>query len=177
MKKYLGSSIDAFSAIIAPSILFGFLFFVISSLITGIDTPRIILLICYILGVIVWVINLHRARIQLYSWGNFCDNCVQVKTLFTKPFSIIYKNCSGCGIGYYTHGVLISQVGTKVYYIFLSYNKFDEKYRASINLWRPTKTQIKVRFNKKLYDYLIEVLPKTSAQALKYDYMKYLNKQ
>ena len=174
MKKYLGSSIDAFCAVIAPSILLGFLLFVISSFSTGIDIPRIILLIFCILCIIVWTVNLHRARIQLYSWGDFCAESVRVKPLFSKPFSIMYKNCSGCGIGYYKHGILNSQVGTRVCYIFLSYNKFDEKYRTRINLWHPTKTQIKVRFDKDLYDYLIEVLPKSSALALKNDYMKYM---
>ena len=85
-----------------------------------------------------------------------------------------YKKCKGCGIGYYIHGILNSNAGTTVFYIFFSYDAFNESYRANMNLWKPTKTKIKVVFSKKLYDYLIDVLPPKQSATLQRDYEKYI---
>ena len=87
---------------------------------------------------------------------------------------IEYKKCRGCGIGYYIHGVLNSNAGTKIFYIFFSYDAFNELYRTNINLWKPSKAQVKVEFSKKLYDYLINVLPKKQSAMLSRDYEKYI---
>ncbi len=176
MMKYLGSPVDAFAAIITPMFVCLPLPFAICALCTGVDIARIILLIGCVLCVAVWGLYLKQIRIQLYSWGYFFDTNIKVKTLFARPYFIEYTKCFGCGIGYYTHGIFNSQVGTKIYYIFLSYDKFDELYRTRINLWRPTKMRIKVKFSRDLYDYLIEVLPKAQSRALEQDYRQYYKK-
>ena len=173
MKKYLGSSIDAYAAIIAPLAIFLPLLFGMNSLRTGVDAARIIILTGCILCATIWGVYLKQIHIQLYTWGRFSDKSVQVKPFFAKPYFIEYTKCFGCGIGYYTHGFLNPQVGIRIYYIFLSYDEFDEQYRTTINLWRPTKTRIKVKFSKELYDFLLAVLPRTQARALKQDYKKY----
>jgi hypothetical protein len=173
MKKYLGSPIDAYIALVIPIIICFPVPFAASSFSSGIDVTRVMLLFGCILCVAIWCVYLKKTVIQIYAWGYFDNNSVQVKALFTKPFSIVYAKCFGCGIGYYTHGILNSQLGSKNYYIFLSYDRFDEQYRARINLWRPTKTRIKVKFRKELYDFLIAVLPKTQARMLEQDYKQY----
>jgi len=173
MKKYLGASIDAYVAIIVPFAIFFPLLFGIDMLRTGVDAARIILLTGCVLCTLIWGVYLKRMHIQLYSWGQFSDKGVQVKPLFAKQYFIEYAKCFGCGIGYYTHGFLNPQAGIRYYYIFLAYDKFDEQYRTRINLWRPTKTQIKVKYSKELYNFLIVVLPKTQAKALEQDYKKY----
>lgn len=173
MKRYLGSSIDAYVAILVPFFIFFPLLLGMNSLRIGVDAARIFLLAGCVLCTIIWVWYLKQIHIQLYSWGYFFDKSVQVKPLFAKSYIIEYAKCFGCGIGYYTHGFLNPQVGIKYYYIFLSYDKFDERYRTRINMWRPTKTQIKVKYSKTLYNFLIDVLPKTQAKVLEQDYKKY----
>lgn len=176
MKKYLGSPIDAFASLITPLFILLPLYFAISSLSTGIDAARIMLLIGCIMCAAIWIAYLKQIGPQLYSWGLFSETSVQVKTLFTKPYYLIYTKCRGCGIGYYTHGILNSQAGSKIFYIFLSYDNFDEQYRTRINLWKPTTARMKVRFSKEVYDFLITVLPKARAQTLEQDYRQYVHK-
>lgn len=173
MKKYLGSPIDAYVAFIIPLIICFPVPFAVSTFSSGIDTVRVLLLLGCVLCVAIWCVYLRKIVIQIYAWGHFDNNSVRVTALFTKPFSIVYAKCFGCGIGYYTHGILNSQIGSKIYYIFLSYDRFDEQYRERINLWIPTRTQIKVKFRRDLYDFLIAVLPKTQARMLERDYKQY----
>jgi len=58
----------------------------------------------------------------------------------------------------------------EIYFMFLSYDLFDESFRWNMNLWKSSQTRIKVQFNKKLYDYLLTVLPKDLSQMLRRDY-------
>lgn len=173
MKKYLGASIGAFAAIVMPLLGCLALLLGIGVISSGVDAARVFVFIGCVLAVFVECLWVKEIANQIYSWGQFSDDHVLVKTLFAKSCSIAYAKCFGCGIGYYTHGILNSQGGTKIYYIFLSYDKFDEQYRSKINLWRPTKTRIKVGFSKELYEYLAAVLPKAQAQMLIQDYKKY----
>ena len=173
MKKYLGSTIDAFVAVVTILFIGVPLPFAIGSFSSGFDAARVIILVGCILCVIIWVAYLKEISVQLYGWGCFFDYGVQIKSLFKKTYLIEYAKCFSCGIGFYTHGYLNTQMGTRVYYIFLSYEKFDEKYRTRINLWRITKSQIKIKFSKELYDFLIAVLPKPQRQMLIEDYKKY----
>ena len=70
-----------------------------------------------------------------------------------------------------------SLLGSNVYFIFMSVDYFPEKYRAQINLWKPSQKQIKVQFSKKLYSYLMTVLPKKQAMMLKGDYERTLGRK
>lgn len=173
MRKYLGSKITAFAAIVAPLFLCCPLLFGICALCTEISGATVCLLCGGIACAFVWGLYIKNIRNQLYSWGYFSSNSVQITTCFSQSISIEYEKCKGCGIGFYTHGVLNSKVGTNIYFIYLSYDIFDEYFRSNINLWKPSKTQIKVQFSKKLYDYLLVVLPRKQSQMLSRDYIKY----
>lgn len=173
MKKYLGSKMTAYAAIVILIFVFGPVLFGVYTLTVEVDGATVLLalgLAC----TVVWALYIKEVRNQLYSWGHFYDEGVQVKTLFSKVHTMEYKKCRGCGIGYYIHGVLNSNVGSKIFYIFFSYDVFDESYRAHMNLWKPTQTQIKVEFSKKLYNYLLEVLPSKQSAMLRRDYEKYI---
>ncbi len=176
MTKYLGSKITAFSAVVIPFFICFPLLFGISALCTEISIGSVVVFLGCVLCTVVWGFYIKGVGIQLYSWGRFTSNGVQVITGFKQTSTILYKNCFGCGIGYYTHGILNSQCGTKIYFIFLSYNRFDESYRSKINLWKPSGTQIKVEFSEKLYEYLLTVLPKKQSRMLVKDYEKYFKK-
>ncbi len=176
MKKYLGSSFTAFAAIVLPLLLCFPLLFGASALCAEISATTVLLFLGCILCSVVLILYLMMVSIQLYSWGYFKSSEVTIKSFLSKPYSIQYSKCCGCGIGYYTHGILNSHVGTKVHFIYLSYEPFVEKYRSKMNLWKPSNTRIKVKFSKELYDYLISVLPKTQALMLARDYKKYITK-
>ena len=173
MKKYLGSKITAFAAIVVPMFILGPLIFGVSILCAEISASTVFLAIMCLGCTIYWIIYAERICVQLYSWGDFQRESVQV-IVGHKKNTIIYSNCKGCGIGFYTHGVLNSNVGKRIYFIFLSYDVFDEKFRSNINLWKPSDTRIKVEYSKELYDYLVSVLPEKKAMRLSSDYKKYI---
>lgn len=176
MRKYLGSRISAFAAIIAPLFLFGPLLFGISALCAEISVATLCLAAGGMACAVVWGFYIKSIWQQLYSWGHFTSDGVQIMTPFSKGTTIVYEKCKGCGIGFYTHGILNSKVGTKIYFIYLSYDVFDERFRADINLWKPSKTRIKAQFDPQLYNYLRTVLPERQSRMLFRDYERYFVK-
>ena len=173
MRKYLGSKITAFGAVVAPLALCGPLLFGVCALCTEISGATVGLALMCIACTVVWGIYIRDIGTQLYSWGSFQNEAVQIMTGISKSSTMVYKKCKGCGIGFYIHGILNSKAGTKIYFIYLSYDMFDESFRSNINLWKPSPTRIKVEFSKKLYDYLLTVLPRKQSQMLSRDYEKY----
>ena len=121
-----------------------------------------------------WLLSLKKIANQLYSWVVFQKEEVLVKCLFSKDNVLPYSKFNGCGIGFYTHGILNSNVGSRIYFIFFSCEAFDEAYRSNIHLWKPSRTKIKVGFSQKLYHYLIEILPPKQVRMLQKDYKKYI---
>ncbi|MBO5797899.1 MAG: hypothetical protein J6R77_06095 [Clostridia bacterium] len=177
MKKYLGSKLTAFGAFVAPLFLCAPLVFGIIVLCTEISGATIFLAFLGIGCSLVWGVYVKNKGAQLYSWGRFQSNGVEIISGFSKRNTMIYEKCKGCGIGFYTHGLLNSKAGTKIYFIYLSYDAFDESFRSNINLWEPFQGRIKVQFSKKLYEYLLSVLPKKQSQMLCRDYERYLEKR
>lgn len=173
MKKYLGSKITAFAAIVVPMFVLAPLIFGVGILCTQISVSTVFLALMCLVCTIYWIIYAKKIYVQLYSWGDFQRESVQV-IVGHKKNTIIYSKCKGCGIGFYTHGVLNSNIGTRMYFIFMSYDVFDETYRSNINLWKPSDTRIKVKYSKELYDYLVSVLPENKAKRLLSDYKKYI---
>ena len=173
MRIYLGSKITAFAAIVAPLFLFCPLLLGTCALWAEISAATVFLAFGGIACAFVWGAYIKNIGNQLYSWGFFTGDSVQIVTCFSKKNTKTYEKFKGCGIGYYTHGILNSKVGTKIYFIYLSYDMFDERFRSNINLWKPSKTRIKVLFSKKTYDYLYTVLPPKQSQMLLRDYKKY----
>lgn len=174
MKKYLGSKFTAFAAILSPLFCVGPTILGTIMLCSEISGPTIVLMLGGITCTFIWSWYIITVRTQLYSWGSFESTAVRITTLFSHPTILEYSKCNGCGIGCYTHGILNSNVGSKVYFIFLSYDTFEEKFRTKINLWKPSKTRIKVQFNYKLYDHLIKVLPSMQSKQLQNDYNRYV---
>lgn len=173
MRKYLGSKITAFAAIVAPLFACFPLLLGVCALCTEVSGATVFLMFGGIACAFIWGLYIRSIRNQLYSWGYFTSDGVRIKTCFSKSSIMVYEKCRGCGIGLYTHGILNSKVGTKMYFIYLSYDMFNERYREDINLWKPSQTRIKVQFDAKLYDYLLAVLPEKQLRMLLRDYKKY----
>ncbi len=173
MKKYLGSTMTVFAAVVAP------LFVVLSLLFAGIIlfTAEIsgatVFLCCMGCGCsAIWLVFIKKEVLQLYAWGIFEKTCVRIHSPFISEIVLDYDKCKDVGIGCYTHGVLNSRIVSKIYFIYLSYDCFDEKYREKINLWKPNSQRIKVQLNKDLLEYLLSCLPKNQAKMLEYSYQK-----
>lgn len=177
MKKYLGGAMGAYCAFAFILFIIGPLIFAIVILSTGIDFFSIIIALWCIACPILLGIYARQGNIglQCFSWGVFNEKGIQIKTPFSrKHIEIEYAKCKSIGIALYVHGVMNSDVGSKVKYIFFSYEPFNEEFRLNINQWQPSPTRIKVGFDKKLYDYLLTVLPEEQADCLKSDYEKYV---
>lgn len=175
MKRYLGSIITIYAAIVAPIFVICPLIFV-PILLVSVDFGVAIALSLFCLACsLIWGVYIRQISRELYSWGTFKSDKVIVRTWFQPSFDFIYSKCRGCGIAYYTHGVLNSSLGTKHYYIYLSYDSFDERFRGAINKFKITQTQLKVSFRQDLFEHLILVLPPKQANHLMQDYEKYIN--
>lgn len=177
-RRYLGSAFTAYAALLVPCFSIVPNIFVIIVLKAELSVSTLFLsFICFSCSFL-WTYFCWTRRNQLYSWGLFTDSKVYVSVLFRERFSISYNCCQGCGIGSYRHAFLNINnclFGSNCYFIFLSKNPFDEKYRNQINLWFPSSTCLKVSFDKQLYDFLINKLPEKQARMLEQDYNRFIN--
>ena len=166
----------AYAAVFVPLFVACPLVFAIVALDSTLNIATISLTIgCFCCSLIFFLYAKQFAK-SLYSWGIFEENSVTVKTAFIKPYRITYSKCRSCGIGYYNHGILNSNLGTTHYYIFLSYDRFDESFRERMNYYKPSNGQIKVGYSHALYLFLMKVLPPKLASDLQRDYNRYLTK-
>jgi hypothetical protein len=173
MRKHLGSG---YAAILTPFFIVFPIVFAIIALSSEISAATVFLSVLCVSCCVLWGHFFWKRRNILYAWGTFRENDVYVKMLFDKSFSLSYDKCRSCGIAFYRHtflNVRKSALGSELFYIFLSVDFFDEKYRNQINLWAPSKSRIKVRFSRDLFDYLLARLPQKQADMLKRDFEKY----
>lgn len=110
---------------------------------------------------------------QCYTWYTFKADVVIIQTLFRKKKEVEYANFTDVGVGFYTHGIMNSNVGSKVWFIYLADHKIDSKYKYNMNLLKPSLGCLKVGFSKKTYRYLIEHLPEKQAKMLEISYTDY----
>ena len=174
MKKYLGGAMGAYCAVVLVLFFVGPIIFAVVILTPKIDAGRIFIALYCVFCTILAAFMIHKFSLLFYSWGTFDEKGIHIKSLFSKNFEIEYAKCKSIGIGLYVHGVLNSDLGSKEKYIFFSYGGFREQFRLNINQWQPNETRIKVKYSKKLYEYLLTVLPKQQAKWLKNDYETYV---
>ena len=173
MIKYLGSGIGLMGVLFLIVMIFFPIVFAVSALSAEISFATVFLAaLCFSASVICFLF-LFKNRAVLMAWGVFGQNHVEVVVPFQKKYVIEYDKCRACGIGTYRHAFLNSQsspFGTDIGFIFLSYDRFDESYRKRMNQWMPTKTRIKIKFRKDIYEYLRCTLPQRQALMLERDY-------
>ena len=172
IRRYLGSKLTVFAAIVTPCFAVLFLLFGVTALKAERSFATFFVFFICVSGCLFSGYYLFKVRNQLFSWGIFSKDSVLVSVPFQKNFSLSYDKCQGCGIGSYCHSFLNrGHIGSVIYFIFLSIEPFDEKYRNQINLWQPSVSRIKTAFNEELYEYLITMLPHKQAEMLKRDYL------
>lgn len=175
MKKYLGSKITMFAAVVHIIFIIASIVFTVLVLTSEFSMATIFLSLFFISCALICIINVWKICDQLYTVGTFYSERIDIKPLIHKKYSIKYKDLSSIGIGYYYHGFQNQNLGIKMCFIFFSQEKFDEQYRDRINLWKPSLQQVKVEFDIDLYNYLIQILPQKQALALETDFRKYFS--
>ena len=167
-KKFLGGNIGVFNAI---SVFVVSLFPVsISVWIFKNDkgTDTIILVIFFSLLSVLWfVLVFFTVRKQIYIWGCFTDKGVEIFIPFAKKYTIDYAKCNDVGLACYYASAYKPYSGFRYTYIYLSYDTVGEKYKHSINMLKQSRTVVKIKYNDKIYDYLISVLPTKQVKMLK----------
>lgn len=172
MTAYCAIVLPIVSVILPISLVSILLYVTIST-----NQPAGWMLCIFFTGSAVWGVFLMRlVGRELYSWGMFDKDGIRIVSLMRGKTTILYKNCKSCGIGYYFHSAAGTAIGSRVCYMFLSYEPFDESYRTRMNMWKPSDTRIKIEFNKKTYNYLMSVLPESHAKIMKRDYEMYVVK-
>ena len=169
MKKYLGSQMTAFAAVVCPLFVIAPLLFAIVALCSEVS-PATLFLSALCCGCsIFYAVYIRKEALQLYAWGVFEETAVRVRCFLRNDFALDYEKCLGVGIEHYNHNA-IHNIGSKVFFIYLSYDYYETEYRGKINLWKPNERRIKVQFDKNLYEYLLLVLPKKQAMMLQQDF-------
>ena len=172
IRRYLGSKLTVFAAVAAPCFSVLPLLFGVSALKAERSFATFFVFFMCVSCCLIWGYYTLKIKNQLYSWGIFSSDSVLVSVPFQKSFSLSYDKCRGCGIGSYCHSFLNrGNIGSVIYFIFLSIDPFEEKYRDQMNLWQPSASRIKTAFDEELYEYLIATLPPKQAVMLKRDYL------
>ena len=172
MKRYAGDYMTAYVGFTSILFIIGPVIFMIVVLTAQVSVATICLSGFCICCSVMWGMILVKYGAYVFSWCELSENEVIIKTWFKKPYIIRYDQCSDIGIGFYIHGVMNSSLGSKHYYIYLSYGRIDESLKSRINHLVSSKTCLKIGYNRKTYEYLLQHLPKSKAISLKADAKK-----
>lgn len=159
MKMYLGSYIDLYCVCCLFVLLLLTLSFSIIVLMSEISFATLFILIMCIGTLLIYGYLFVRLNNQFLLWGVFNEKGIVVKTIFKKSVCFEYSKCKDIGLAYYVHHLWYSSVGSKVKYIYLSYDIVDKKYLKQINKLKNNERFIKIRFCPKAYRYLKENMP------------------
>lgn len=114
---------------------------------------------CFVLISVMSLLVLIYNACYFLSVASFKKDRVIVYTLFRRKFEIKYSDISDIGVSFYIHGILGSNIGSKVKYIHLSKRAVPNGYRKNINFIKPNKSFIKLAYNEKNYRDLANILP------------------
>lgn len=115
-------------------------------------------------------ISIYKNRNSIFCTVKLSNYSVKFSSLLTKPYTLTYKDFHRIGIAFSQKG------GKEKYYIFFSPDKFDESYRCRIEQWKVTNGRLVIKFDKKLYKYLLTVLPPKQKLFLDMDYRMFIQK-
>ena len=122
MKKYLGSRMTAYAAVICPLLVIAPLLFAIVALCSEISTATLLLAVLCCSCSVIYIIYIQKEALQLYAWGVFEETAVRVRCFLRNDFALDYEKCLGVGIEHYNHNAIHTNIGSKVFFIYLSYD-------------------------------------------------------
>lgn len=168
MNKYFGIRPNIYHSIFGLACITGVLFLIFASARTRYETTLALILI--IESFILSFYILCRDRKCLYYSIECNDLAVKPRSLLSKPELLPYKD-------FHRIGIAVSQKGGKEkYYIFFSPDELNESYRYRIEQWKATGGRLVIKFDKKLYKYLLTVLPPKQKLFLDMDYRMFIQK-
>lgn len=168
MIKYFGIRPNIYRAIFGLACIVICSFLIFASARTQNETSLALVLIieCSLLSFYI----LKRARYHMFYSVEFSNVGAKPKSLFSKSELLPYKS-------FHRIGIAVSEKGSKEqYYIFFSPDGFDESYRCRIEQWNLTEGRLVIKFDKKLYNYLLSVLPPKQKLFLDMDYRMFIQK-
>lgn len=169
MKRYLGSFNTLYSAIVSIVMIFLFLSL---GIFIYLDDSSILgksISIANFLGAFILVILIIRKRDILFCWGIFDEKGIVIRPLLKKSYRIDYSKCADVGIGIFYAGKG-GNGGFAHRYIYLSYGYISNEHKCNINRLLPSNSCVKIGYNKKTYDYLVNVMPLIQSRMLTKDY-------
>lgn len=168
MTKYFGIRPNIYRTIFGLACIVSISFSIFAYARTQNETSLALVLIieCSLLSFYI----LKRARYHLFYSLEFSNVGAKPKSLFSKSELLPYKS-------FHRIGIAVSEKGSKEqYYIFFSPDGFDESYRCRIEQWNLTEGRLVIKFDKKLYKYLLSVLPPKQKLFLDMDYRMFIQK-
>ena len=168
MKKHFGIRPSIYRAIFGLACITGVTFLIFTFAKTW---DEIILTFVFVIeSIILSFCVLCRGRTCLYYSVECNDVGIKPKSLLSKPELLPYKS-------FHRIGIAVSEKGSKEkYYIFFSPDEFDENYRYRIEQWKLTEGRLVIKFDKKLYNYSLSVLPPKQKLFLDMDYRMFIQK-
>ncbi len=169
MKRYAGDYMTAYCGFVLLVFTLGPIVFSCYLLLPNIGYAQILFsFLCVVNSGLCayWMISRSET---MYCWYVFNEEGIVVKNIFKRTYLVSYSEFANVGIGYYIHGVMNSDIGSKMYYIFFSKQMIDDQYKSQINLVKPSKTFLKIGFNQKTYQYLVEHLSNSHVKLLSMD--------
>lgn len=165
-KKYLGNYMSVYCGIaglflvILPAFLAVYLWL-------QMGMKSLLLVIFFMIGMIFLAVVYVSLANHFWSYGYFESEQIRVKCIFRKEFVIQYTDCVDVGVGYYNHRTFLPGFSPVIKYIYFSSTLLSEEQRTAINLVKPSKTFIKLGYNRKNYEDLLCILPTRQATMLK----------
>lgn len=104
---------------------------------------------------------------EIFTCVYFEEKGIRVKTLFKESYVIEYSKCVEVGIAYSKKH---HADDPRIRFFYFSYSKIDDSYKSRINFIHQSKTFVKIVYSKKLYNYLLENLPKRLLAEIKKSY-------
>ncbi len=101
MRRYLGSRITAFAAIVCPLFIISPLCFAVIILFSEISEATLLLSALFCSCTVIWFVYTKKEALQLYAWGEFGKTDVQVRCFLKNNFVLNYAKCTSVGIEYY----------------------------------------------------------------------------
>lgn len=104
----------------------------------------------------------------------FDHNGIWHKPLFKKSVYLDYSNYTKIQYGYYMHGNVLGSY--KVHFFILTNRRLSDDELSNINLECPSKDLIKIRYNHRIYQKLMKILPEQMAHSIENIYNTYIEK-
>ena len=169
MKRYIGNYMSIYVVIAAMVIAIGAIVFAGILLSASVSVMTVILAVLCIIGAVLPCAMVLRRREDMAALCEISKEEIVVKPLMKASFCIVIDDCADIGIGYYHHGAHSTGVGADLCYFYFSREILSDAQKRQMNTFHSSPKGVKIAYNRKTFDYLLRILPKTKANRIKTD--------